>query len=367
MKIQCPSCDQRLEIPEELAGQTIECPACNASLAVPSLATPPPSPVQVQQSAPQVTASEKPKSSIPKWAIASVAGIAVLVVCLIMFFPNDPNGVSLSGPIAVKTNGESQQSTTSQETLLIQRVEGAKAPDISIHEAGSEGNIEAVKQHLAAGTDVNAKDESNRNRTVLHYVANEGQKEAAKLLIANGADVNAKDDDDRTPLLEAYRHKDIVQLLIKEGADMNARNNKGETIRDLVTIWFDEPETLNLLRKYGAKNGFWFRAEESIYIAVCGGHLEAVKKHLLNGADVNEKNEFSRTPLHGAVLESDNEIVEFLITKGANVNVFDRWKKTPLDYATDSNSQDQDADEEVVDLLRKHGAKTAEELKAAGN
>jgi hypothetical protein len=36
MKIPCSSCNQRLEIPEELAGQTIECPACNASLAVPS-------------------------------------------------------------------------------------------------------------------------------------------------------------------------------------------------------------------------------------------------------------------------------------------------------------------------------------------
>ena len=119
MKIQCPSCDQRLEIPEELAGQTIECPACNASLAVPSLATPPPSPVQVQQSAPQVTASEKPKSSIPKWAIASVAGLAVLVVCLIMFFPNDPNGVSSSEPTAVKTDGESQQATTAAETKPI--------------------------------------------------------------------------------------------------------------------------------------------------------------------------------------------------------------------------------------------------------
>ena len=33
----------------------------------------------------------------------------------------------------------------------------AKAPDISIHEAAGTGNIEAVKQHLAAGTDVNAK------------------------------------------------------------------------------------------------------------------------------------------------------------------------------------------------------------------
>lgn len=37
MKIPCLNCNQRLEIPEELAGQTIECPACNASLAVPSL------------------------------------------------------------------------------------------------------------------------------------------------------------------------------------------------------------------------------------------------------------------------------------------------------------------------------------------
>ena len=27
-------------------------------------------------------------------------------------------------------------------------------PDISIHDAAGEGNIEAVKQHIAAGTDV---------------------------------------------------------------------------------------------------------------------------------------------------------------------------------------------------------------------
>jgi ankyrin repeat protein len=34
----------------------------------------------------------------------------------------------------------------------------AKAPDISIHEAAMQRNLEAVKQHIAAGTDVNAKD-----------------------------------------------------------------------------------------------------------------------------------------------------------------------------------------------------------------
>jgi ankyrin repeat protein len=34
----------------------------------------------------------------------------------------------------------------------------AKVPDISIHIAAMQGNLEAVKQHIAAGADVNAKD-----------------------------------------------------------------------------------------------------------------------------------------------------------------------------------------------------------------
>ena len=35
---------------------------------------------------------------------------------------------------------------------------GPPVPDISIYDAVEDGNIEVVKQHLAAGTDVNSKD-----------------------------------------------------------------------------------------------------------------------------------------------------------------------------------------------------------------
>ena len=52
MKIPCSSCNQRLEIPEELAGQTIECPACNASLAVPAVEAPPAVAPQVRDAIP---------------------------------------------------------------------------------------------------------------------------------------------------------------------------------------------------------------------------------------------------------------------------------------------------------------------------
>jgi len=78
----------------------------------------------------------------------------------------------------------------------------AKAPDISIHEAAKSGNIETVKQHMAAGADVNAKREEEW--TPLHYAACFGHKEIAELLIAKGADVNAKEEEEgMTPLIAA--------------------------------------------------------------------------------------------------------------------------------------------------------------------
>ena len=49
-----------------------------------------------------------------------------------------------------------------------------------------------------------------------------------------------------------------------------------------------------------------------------------------------------------------------LIAKGADVNAKDEDGETPLDRAIDLEHT------EVADLLRKHGGKTAEELKAEG-
>ncbi len=82
-------------------------------------------------------------------------------------------------------------------------------PDNSIHQAAYKGNIEDVKQHLAAGTDVNAKHPATLN----------GHKEIVELLIAKGADVNAKNDDGGTPLDVAIenKHTETADLLRKHG------------------------------------------------------------------------------------------------------------------------------------------------------
>ena len=64
-----------------------------------------------------------------------------------------------------------------------------KAPDISIHEAAKEGNIEAVKQHLAAGANVNAIIVSGRyqGKTPLDLAIRLGQTETIDLLRKHGA------------------------------------------------------------------------------------------------------------------------------------------------------------------------------------
>ncbi len=100
-----------------------------------------------------------------------------------------------------------------------------KAPDISIHDAAYDGNIEAVKQHLAAGANVNAV--NNSRETPLQWAVIDGQKEVVKLLIAEGADVNAKDILGKTPLdwTESQGHKETADLLRKHGG------KKGEELK----------------------------------------------------------------------------------------------------------------------------------------
>ena len=93
----------------------------------------------------------------------------------------------------------------------------SQPPDISpIHDAARKGNIEAVKQHLDAGANVNAM---RGGGTPLHLAASWGHKEVAELLIENGADVNAKNEDGETPLDWANwrSHAETADLLRKHG------------------------------------------------------------------------------------------------------------------------------------------------------
>ncbi len=140
---------------------------------------------------------------------------------------------------------------------------GNTAPGISIHEAAIQGNLNRIKDRIAAGEDVNKKYEGKLERrefivevkerlqgysgnywfkgySPLHLAAMNGHEPVIKYLIANGGDLNATSSGG-TPLhlairweratyylhrgTDVYGHKcrnhKSAKFLISEGADLN--------------------------------------------------------------------------------------------------------------------------------------------------
>ena len=114
-------------------------------------------------------------------------------------------------------------------------------PDMDIQMAVISGNLEAVKQHIDAKSDLNAKDPMSGS-TPLISAASFGKNEIAKVLIAAGVDLNIKNNDGSTALHSAafFCRIEIVQMLIDAEADKTIKNNFGATPRESVMGPFAE-------------------------------------------------------------------------------------------------------------------------------
>jgi hypothetical protein len=147
------------------------------------------------------------------------------------------------------------------------------APDTSLTDAAVSGNVEAVRQHIEAGTDLNERNPGS-GATALIAAASFGQNETATLLIEAGADLEVKNNEGSTALHTAAflcREK-IVKALLARGADRNARNNAGSTALDSVGGPFDDVKPIydfiqGVLGPHGLKLDYEFIKETRPKIA----------------------------------------------------------------------------------------------------
>tara|TARA_R110002126_G_scaffold290897_3_gene449392 strand:+ start:3639 stop:4229 length:591 start_codon:yes stop_codon:yes gene_type:complete len=128
---------------------------------------------------------------------------------------------------------QSDKKASSKTTTTTKKV---TKPNIDIHAAVLTGNLEAVKQHIEAGTDINKK-EPMSGSTPLMTAATFNKPEIAKVLMNASADLSLKSNDGGTALHTAafFGRIEIVQLLIDAKADKTIRNNFGATPREGVT------------------------------------------------------------------------------------------------------------------------------------
>ncbi len=101
---------------------------------------------------------------------------------------------------------------------------------IGLHEAAIQGNLEAVREHIKAGSDLDEKEPTGGSSPLITAIVF-GKTEVAKLLIEAGANVNFRNNESSSPLHTAafFCHIEIIEMLLKYGADKTLVNKYGHT------------------------------------------------------------------------------------------------------------------------------------------
>jgi len=118
--------------------------------------------------------------------------------------------------------------------------EVSKSDVLDIHAASFMGDLNAIKYHIKAGTDLNRKDQYGSTPLIIATTFN--KVEVAEALIEGGADLSAKGGDGSTALHTAafFCRTEIVKCLLDHGSDKTLTNSFGSTPLQSVSGSFDE-------------------------------------------------------------------------------------------------------------------------------
>jgi ankyrin len=257
---------------------------------------------------------------------------------------------------------------------------GAKTPLLY---ATREGHADVARLLLDSGASLEKAD-ADGVTPLLMSVLN-GHIALAQDLIARGANVKVSDWYGETPLWAAVdlRNLDVpgptrnngvdreaafalIRTLLDKGADPNARTREYPPQRRWITrlgslSWVDftgqtpflraalagDVKTMRLLLEYHADPNIKTVNGTTPLMAAAGVNwtvsqtfdegpehlLEAVKLAQSLGNDVNATNDMGLQAIHGAANRGSDDIIQFLVEKGAQLNVADKQGRTPLTWA----------------------------------
>jgi ankyrin repeat protein len=250
--------------------------------------------------------------------------------------------------------------------------------------AARDGRTDSARTLLAAGAEIERAD-ANGITPLLMAITND-HVDTARFLIERGASVNAVDWYGRTPLWAAVelRNMDVdsstfengvdrapalelIKVLLDKGVDVNARTKEVPPIRRQMLhvtgdlSWVDmtgqtpflraalaaDLEVMRMLLAHGADPKITAFAGTNALMAAAGvdwvvdqttdegpaARLEAVKMCYDLGLDVNAVNSMGISAVMGAANRGSDDIIEFLVAKGAKLDLKDNEGRSPLNWA----------------------------------
>eukprot|EP00186_Timspurckia_oligopyrenoides_P001333 CAMPEP_0182451250 /NCGR_PEP_ID=MMETSP1172-20130603/43616_1 /TAXON_ID=708627 /ORGANISM="Timspurckia oligopyrenoides, Strain CCMP3278" /LENGTH=1024 /DNA_ID=CAMNT_0024649003 /DNA_START=175 /DNA_END=3249 /DNA_ORIENTATION=- len=218
-------------------------------------------------------------------------------------------------------------------------------------DAAARGKREILKAREAKGANLNFTDYDRRS--ALHLAAAEGHAHVVEYLLSQGCDAEEKDRWGRAPVEEALsnQHVDVLEVFRRYGISIdddeddsddddsgcnspnNAKHSLGNAF-DLAAAAEASPAPKAMKESLTNSQKEILGMEMLEFSA--RGFVDLLKEKLMVGGPANYADYDRRTALHLAASEGHAEVAELLLLNGADVNARDRFGRTPVDDALKS-------------------------------
>ncbi len=196
----------------------------------------------------------------------------------------------------------------------------------------SNGKILEVKAYLRSGIDINTQDE--KGRTLLYYATGMKNGYLVRYLLQEGADAEIRDYIDLRAVDLLDKNKDAQLYLAFHHGDVVADANAQGFTNVSANYSYDANGKIIKTQVYGEQQSSW----TPLMSAIQNNQTSEAKQYINSGQYLHAQTNNGSTALFFAIKFKNDDVVELLLTHGANIQHRNKFDMNPLALAIKTNN-----------------------------